>query len=452
MISNIKTLINFKDTNRSLLAKKNIVWLFFLRVSNFVINLAIVPLTIHYLTAEKYGIWITLSSLILWLNVFDIGLGQGLRNKLATAFANDDIEKARTYLSTAYKIMFIISVILFSVFFLVNYIIDWTQILNTKAELRTELSYVALIAVFFYSFRLAINPINILLLAQQKPAISTLFEVSGNLLLLVLVIIIINTTQGSLVLLAFAASLSTVVFPAFVSIIFFNNSLRPLKPSLKLFDKISAKEIFRLGSHFFIIQITMIVVFSVNNIIISQIFGPESVTPYNITYRYFSIPIMLFSLVLTPFWSAITNAYEKGDFNWIKNTMNKLIMLWAAFLAIVFFLVMFSKEVYHVWIGDSIQIPIMLTIMMAVYSVVLNWMSIFVTFVNGIGKIRLQMYLVILGGTISIPMAIYFAKYLQLGLPGIVLGNVISILSIALIIPYQYKLIINKRAIGIFNK
>ena len=251
---------------------------------------------------------------------------------------------------------------------------------------------------------------------------------------------------------AIAASLSTVIFPILISIIFFNKSLKHLKPSFKLFEKSLAKEIFSLGSSFFIIQITMIVVFSLNNIIISQLFGPENVTPYNIAYRYFSIPIMLFSLILTPVWSAITNAYEQQDFPWIERTIKKLIKVWALFLIFILLLVLISKHVYHFWVGDSIQIPFMLTIMMAIYVIVLNWMSIFVTFVNGIGKIRLQMYLVIIGSVISIPLAIYFSKYLGLGLAGIVLSNILSILSIAILIPFQYKLIITKKAAGVFNK
>ena len=69
--------------------------------------------------------------------------------------------------------MFIVSILLFSSFLIVNLFLDWTHILNTESGLKSELNYVVLIAVFFYAFRLAINPINVILVAQQKPAIST---------------------------------------------------------------------------------------------------------------------------------------------------------------------------------------------------------------------------------------------------------------------------------------
>ena len=54
------------------------------------IGLVLVPLTINYLNPTKYGIWITLSSVIGWFSFFDIGLGNGLRNRFAEAIANND--------------------------------------------------------------------------------------------------------------------------------------------------------------------------------------------------------------------------------------------------------------------------------------------------------------------------------------------------------------------------
>ena len=62
----------------------------------------LVPLTIDFLDTENYGIWLTLSSFIAWFSFFDIGLGNGLRNKFAEAKAKDDLELAKGYVSTAY--------------------------------------------------------------------------------------------------------------------------------------------------------------------------------------------------------------------------------------------------------------------------------------------------------------------------------------------------------------
>ena len=110
----------------------------------------LIPLTLHYLNPTKYGIWITLFSIISWFTFFDIGLGNGLRNKFAEAIAKGEKEKAQIYVSTTYGILSIIVLILFIVFFIANYFVDWTVILNAPAELKNELSTLAIIVFGFF--------------------------------------------------------------------------------------------------------------------------------------------------------------------------------------------------------------------------------------------------------------------------------------------------------------
>jgi O-antigen/teichoic acid export membrane protein len=110
----------FSGHERSIQAKKHILGSFLLKGISILISLLLVPLTIDYLNPTKYGIWITLTSVIAWFSFFDIGLGNGLRNKFAIAKAKGDNDLARTYISTTYAIITIISIMLFIVFVFVN--------------------------------------------------------------------------------------------------------------------------------------------------------------------------------------------------------------------------------------------------------------------------------------------------------------------------------------------
>ena len=76
---------------RSEIAKKNIFYSFFVKGFGIFISLLVVPVTIKFLNPTEYGIWLTLNSILLWINTFDIGLGNGLRNKLSEAFADNDL-------------------------------------------------------------------------------------------------------------------------------------------------------------------------------------------------------------------------------------------------------------------------------------------------------------------------------------------------------------------------
>jgi len=105
---------------RSLKAKKNILASFGLKGISIVISFLLVPLTLNYIDVTRYGIWLTLSSIISWFGFFDIGLGSGLRNKFAEAIAKDQKELARTYVSTTYAVLLIIVGIVFLLFLIIN--------------------------------------------------------------------------------------------------------------------------------------------------------------------------------------------------------------------------------------------------------------------------------------------------------------------------------------------
>ena len=120
---------------RSVKAKKNIIASFFLKGISILINLILIPLTIDYLNPTNFGIWITLTSIIAWFNYFDIGLGNGLRNKLAAAKAKGDIELGQVYISTTYALITIIAVVFFILFTIINPFLNWGEIFNCPDKL-----------------------------------------------------------------------------------------------------------------------------------------------------------------------------------------------------------------------------------------------------------------------------------------------------------------------------
>jgi len=60
-----------------------------------------VPLTISYLGQERYGAWITMASLLAWLQITDFGVGNGLTTAVSTAFGEDRLDRVRKHVSNA---------------------------------------------------------------------------------------------------------------------------------------------------------------------------------------------------------------------------------------------------------------------------------------------------------------------------------------------------------------
>lgn len=84
----------FNGDERSVLVKKNIAGSVLIKGWSCVVQFLLVPVTLKCLNQYEYGIWLTISSILLWVDQFDIGLGNGLRNKLAEAIARNEFERA----------------------------------------------------------------------------------------------------------------------------------------------------------------------------------------------------------------------------------------------------------------------------------------------------------------------------------------------------------------------
>ena len=439
-----------QGNERSINAKRNILIIAVLKGCGIAISLFLVPVTIHYVNPTRYGIWLTLSSIVGWFSFFDIGLGNGLRNKFAEAVAGGKPELARTYVSTTYAILTIIIAIVLLIFFCINPFLNWAKILNTPADMVGELRLLALIIFGFFCIQFVLQLITTIITANQQPAKASVFGFLGNLLSLGIIYVLTKTTSGNLIYLGTVFSVTPVVVLIASSLWFYSHKYKQYAPSIKFVKFHFARDLMSLGIKFFIIQMAAVIFYQTSNIIIAHLFGPEQVTPYNIAYKYFSVVTMAFSIIMLPLWSAYTEAWIKKDITWIKNSVNKLILIWILIAIAVTIMLISSNFIYRMWVGKEIKVPVSVSVVMAAYVIINGWCGIFSQFLNGVGKIKLQLYISILGAVVNIPLAIFLGKHL--GIYGVLLSTVFLGAISALWSPIQYKKLINNKATGIWNK
>jgi O-antigen/teichoic acid export membrane protein len=108
-----------------------------------------------------------------------------------------------------------------------------------------------------------------------------------------------------------------------------------------------------------------------------------------------------------------------------------------------------SPWLYSVWLGKGISVPLLLSVAMCLYTITIIWQAIHVQLLNGIGKIKLQLYMGIIGSVVNIPLSVFLGK--KLGVAGVTFSNVILFVIMGTLFSIQTKKIINKTATGIFN-
>lgn len=419
---------------------------------HIVCTFLLVPLTINFLDTENYGVWLTLSSFIAWFSFFDIGLGNGLRNKFAEAKAIKDLKASKGYVSTAYFSIGSICLVFLILSLLIGYGLDWTSIFNTSTRMKAPLQLLMPVVFSCFSLQLILKLITAIYVGDQNHSISGKINFITAALSLFIVWLLTITTKSSLLLFGTIFSALPLLILLTLNIYAFTGKYKEYAPSLSYWHKTYFKDIFGLGFNFFIIQIAVLVLFSTDNFIITQLFGPKQVVPYNIAYKYMGISNMLFVILLTPYWSSITEAYAKGELVWIRNAMKNLMKFMLGILAVIILLIICSPWAYELWLGNMVSIPIGLTLAMGLFFCINISYAPFNFFINGVGKIRLQMYTLLTAAIINIPLSIFLVETTNWGVSAVMIATCICVLPNVFIFPIQYFKLINQTATGIWDK
>lgn len=447
---NFSNILYKSNSHRSSLIIKNVMAGAVVKMMSILCSLLLVPLTINYISSELYGIWLTLSSVIHWIGFFDIGFGNGLRNKLGEAIALNNFKRGKGYVSTTYAVISILFFIIAVFCFLIVEYIDWASLLNVSKEYNSLLINLSKILILSFSCQIVLKIIQNVIQAFQHSALASLLDALGNVFSLVFIYLLTITMAPDLISVGIVFCISPLCVLLIASLILYSGRYKKVAPSLRFVRFSFAGKILRLGGEFFIIQIAVLILYQMVNVIISHFCGPEEVTNYNVAYKYLSISTMIVNIITTPFWSAFTDAFTKRDIPWMTNIYKKMMKLFFLVVILIVLMVIISPIVYHLWIGNTINIPLINSTLIGVFMIISAWTSIHIPIINGIGKVRVQLIYSIITMVSFLPLAFLLGNYF--GLVGILSSMIIINMPGVIFSKVQTSKLIKGEAKGIWNK
>ena len=387
------------------------------------ISLFYTPILLNYLGEESYGIWSTILSVINWINYFDIGIGQGLRNVLASSVAVEDKSKSQKAVSTGYITLSIISIVVFVVGFFIIMFSNVSRILNTTIPIRSVL----MVSFLFICINFVMSLSKTMLYATQQAEKVGFMTVLMQGINLIGILILSKFSSGNLFAVACVIGFSGVFVNVFFTKKIWNN-YSYLVPHLSQFHVSELKEICNIGVKFFLVQIVALVLYSTDNILIVRMFGPTQVTPYSTCYTMFGVVNGLFSAMISPLWSQYTVAMEKRDYKWIKKNICNLDKMLIPFSFLLLILVFVFEPISCVWLHKSLVYPKGLILYMGMYYFLSIWGSIYANVLNGMSKINMQLSLGCVVAVLNIPLSVFLGKNCKMGSAGVCLATVICML------------------------
>ncbi len=286
-------------------------------------------------------------------------------------------------------------------------------------------------------------------MAHQLPAVNELLAFLGNAISLIIIYVLTKTTAGSLydVALTFS-SVPAIVYALAIPLTFLR--YREISPSVKYIRVGYFNSLVSIGFKFMVIQISYLIIFMTSNLIISRMFGPQDVTPYNIANRLFSLLSVGFTIIITPFWSAVTEAYTKGETGWIAQNVTRLRRIWLLTCLLGALIVALSPLIYELWVGEEVAIPAALSVACCLYALIQNWNNIYSYTINGIGRLTVSLICSIVSAVVYIPLAVLLGN--RFGLVGVVVALCLSLSVGSIVQPIQYAKLIKGKATGIWVK
>jgi len=402
----------------------NIFVSFLLRAISIVVSFLTISYSLKLLDNNKYGIWLAISSTVSWISILDIGLANGLRNKVAEYLAVGDHKRAKIAVSSTYAILLMIVVPVLLLFGVLLKFANWNSIFNTRLN-ETELVYTVAAVFLGLLLQFFLKPISSILQGDQRIYKSNQIQLICNAVPLIPIILFSQFLRGSM----FALAIAQTILPVFVLLIYtfilFKGRYRNISPSIKHINLGESKSLFGLSLAFFIVQIAGVFLFSTSELIITREFGGSDVTLYNLLYKYFSTAGLVFSIILATYWSAFTNAFALRDFAWIKASIIKLNKISMGLFIMILLQLLLIGPVFKLWVGNKVHAPFVLSMIMALYFIVSLFTSAYAMVLNGTGKVKTQAIVSIITAVLHIPVVLFFIRYLHWGLNSLLYASIL---------------------------
>lgn len=406
----------------------------------------VVRITMGYLGKDLYGIWIVLLSIISWLSLFDIGVGNGLRNKLTIALSNNNLVDARIYVSTAYIILSCIAAVLLILFSCSIYYVNWSAVFNSNLLDVDEYRLMMFLFLFSIVFSFVLGLINSILNAYQQSASTNVISIMTNIIFIAFLITFKSFFLSNIIKIIFIYCIALLLSHLILTFYFFKKN-KSVLPSFKYFSASKIKDVLSLGGSFFIIQIAVLLIFTVDNYIILQLLGTDQVSVYNIVFKLFSVFTLSFGIIISPLWSAFTEANEKNDVHWMKSIIKKLNLLFLVVILGLILMLYVYQPILDFWLPANSRIvpPFSLIVALSIFIIISVWNNIYAFFLNGVGIVKIQVNTAIIGAILNVPLALVLVKYMGLGLAGVVISMCISLSLFSFFGPLAtYKFFRNK--------
>ena len=207
--------------NREKILIKQFSSSFILKILAMGLSYISIPLFLKYLGDKDYGIWMTIFSIVSWINTFDLGIGNGLKNKLTESYAKKNYKEVKEYIITGYISLVFLALIFWIIGCVGIYFFNFSQGLNIGYYSENYLKLLFFITYSLTLINFIVKIYNVLYLSVHNSYTSNLCTLLFQILFILILIILNKINKISLLSIVFIYPGFTLILGVIFTVIFF---------------------------------------------------------------------------------------------------------------------------------------------------------------------------------------------------------------------------------------
>lgn len=408
----------FRDTKilSKFQLKKQIGGFGIIRIISSIAGLLSVGLSIRLLGNTNYGTWITIYTIISWISILEGGIAASTKNAIGKFHATGNIESLNHIYSTSRFLGLLVLILISVVFNIILELVNFLELLGVDESNRTSVINVffsGLIILFGKNTSAILSAIHKNHLANFNQLLSQI-----SFVMWLGILVIQNNHRDMEVqdlsrILLLTTLLSYLMFELYISkyhlgfLRFKFNSIK--KESINILRKTSV--------NFWAIQISSLLLFSTDIILLNKFAGPLESTKYAVTQKYYGIILLAFGILTSPLWSLIINLFENKKYKELKEINRLMKIIWITVFILSISLILTQDLFFSIWLGaENPNASSLIHLLMFFYSNLLCYLTIQGSFLNGTNNLSLQKTVSIFAAIVNLSFTYLGLKFLNQGI------------------------------------
>lgn len=323
------------------------------RFATAFVGLATVPMLLNYLGKDLFGIWAIVSSLVVWMQLFDFGIGNGLSNALAEAVGRNDRQAANRYLSSALLVTAAISILGLPLLAVGVLVVPWHTLLKIDPAMGSLMARALLVVGLVFMLNISASLIGRVFIAHQRAYLLSAYQAGSAVLSLAMLVVAVRLQLDFLWL---VAMLSAAPLLANITLWFsISKASADLRFGCRMVSGPAIRRVAQSSIPLFAFQCGALLVNELVNILIARTASLSMVTDFNVVQRIYVFAFAIAAGLSAPFYPAIREAFEKREQAWVSRAIrNALLMRMVTLLPAVLILLLAGDWILQLWIGASI--------------------------------------------------------------------------------------------------